>query len=197
MASCAITIGGTSGSVLIRYKLGGVNNSITANFGTEVYVSNTITDVTYTTLSGDANASSGCVSITELEETCYEFKWETLKAGCDRGDVINAVIVGSTAVSITPKSISTSYQSVADAISTASSSLIQPYAGKFTASSTGTGKNYLIAKVYGADTLISLRVYNASSGFYYNILGTPTTCTVPSGYTAIETCIVPESEIEI
>ncbi len=196
MASCAITIGGTSGSVLIRYTLGSVKNTITAAFGSEVFISSTATAVTYTTLSGDATATSGCVSITELEETCYEFKWESLKPGCDRGDLINAVMTGVTAIAVSPISISSYYKDVADVIDSANNAAILPVAGKFTVGTNGISKNYLRVKIYGSETYIALRVYNPDSTFLTYVVGTPVSCTIPGDYTVTNSCPSPEILIE-
>ncbi len=77
MASCLITIGGTSGGVIINYTLGGNALSMNGGFGQSLYINDTATDITYTTTSGDATASSGCVTITDLPYECYILNWET------------------------------------------------------------------------------------------------------------------------
>lgn len=79
MAACLITISGTSGEVVIKYKIGGTDYTIRANIGT-LYIEDTATDVTYTTISGDAIASSGCLTINALPFTCYEIVYGGLTA---------------------------------------------------------------------------------------------------------------------
>ena len=75
MAACAITISGTSGYVLVRYTLGTNVYSVKAYLGDPVFIDDSATDVSYTTLAGDAIASSLCLTITSLPEVCYLFQW--------------------------------------------------------------------------------------------------------------------------
>lgn len=77
MASCAITIGGTTGSVVINYTLSATAHTMTAIHGETVYINDAATAITYTTISGNATASSGCVTITSLPITCYVIDWVT------------------------------------------------------------------------------------------------------------------------
>lgn len=79
MAACLITISGTTGEVVIKYKIGGTDYTVRANIGT-LYIEDTATDVTYTTISGDAIASSGCLTVTALPFTCYEVVYGGLTA---------------------------------------------------------------------------------------------------------------------
>ncbi len=75
MAACLITITGTSGLLKIDYKIGVDLYSIETSIGT-LYIEDTATDVTYTTISGDLVASSGCLTITDLPASCYKMLWE-------------------------------------------------------------------------------------------------------------------------
>lgn len=77
MAACLITVSGTSGEVLIKYVQSSVAKEITAPIGT-LYLDDATVDanITYTTLSGDAIASSSCFTVTDLPLTCYHFYWD-------------------------------------------------------------------------------------------------------------------------
>ena len=76
MAACLITISGTGGKVLLKYKESTVDKSATLDIGTIYLNDATVTDVTYTTLIGDAIATSGCFTITELPTECYKISWD-------------------------------------------------------------------------------------------------------------------------
>lgn len=75
MAACLIPIIGTSGNVLIRYTESGVEKELIAGIG-NIYLEDTVTDLTYTTLSGDAAASSGCFTIVANPSICYKLSWD-------------------------------------------------------------------------------------------------------------------------
>lgn len=76
MAICLITVTGTGGKVLVRYKESTVKKSITADVG-NFYLDNvTVTDVTTTTLIGNAIASSACFTITSVPYNCYKIAWD-------------------------------------------------------------------------------------------------------------------------
>ena len=46
MAACAITIGGTSGTVQINYILGGVAHTMNGSFGETIYINDAATSIT-------------------------------------------------------------------------------------------------------------------------------------------------------
>lgn len=78
MASCQINISG-SGTVLIKYVLGGIKNEITADSGDPVFLDTTVTNVTYTVISGLAGVTSSCIAITNLPRACYKYSWSFSK----------------------------------------------------------------------------------------------------------------------
>ncbi len=150
MASCQINITGSSGSVLIRYTNGAIINKITADIGDAVYIDDGSTDITYTTLSGDAIAASGCVTINALPFYCILFEWETLGYGCERGDEFTGLLIqGSVTTLANPILLSLSVSKLANEIDILGSSIIVPYAIKQVMSGTGKIKNSLIIKTYG------------------------------------------------
>ena len=196
MASCAITIGGTSGSVVINYLLGAVAHTMTGSFGETIYINDTATAITYTNVSGDATASSVCVTITNLPTTCYIFDWSinTVVVGCDGFSYVpasdytfDAVLLDSTVVPLT----STSYSEVsstvlAQAINDLNDSRVEAVATKVT-SGTGTREMYLIVKVTG--TYVPQIRVNATIGNHKLYLkGTVTVDCIPNGYTAFTNC---------
>jgi hypothetical protein len=185
MASCQITITGTTGSVQIRYYLGDIFNTITAKPGDPVYVDSTVTLVTYTRLSGDAAATSGCLSITNLIQSCYIFMWETPKPTCDTGNVFDAIILGSTTYVIDEVSITNSYFSLAESLSTLGQESIIPYSGKAERLDTRM-KNYLVVQTLGTD-IPYLRIKNTTTTFNMYLKGVTSVCS-PNGYTAIDVC---------
>lgn len=77
MAACAITITGTSGSVVIEYYIGTTRHSMTASFGETIYINDVATTITYTNVDGDAAATSSCITITNLPANYYIIAWET------------------------------------------------------------------------------------------------------------------------
>lgn len=80
MSSCAIQITGTTGSVVITYKLNGTENKMTGVPGQTLYISSDATDVTYTNINHlvtDAAAESSCIDIESFHVGYYIFSWET------------------------------------------------------------------------------------------------------------------------
>lgn len=76
MASCLIITTGTSGTVALNYKLGLNNITTYFSYGDIIYIDDTATNITYTTLSGDMGLSSGCVSITNLPISYYKITYD-------------------------------------------------------------------------------------------------------------------------
>lgn len=96
MAACLITVSGTEGVVQLQYNIGVTPYKISAGIGT-FYIEDTATDVTYTTLYGDAIASSGCLTVTALPSICYLLNWKGVEAP---GYTIDALILGTEVLSI-------------------------------------------------------------------------------------------------
>lgn len=76
MAACLITTGGTNGTLRIDFDLGADHNVLFSTYGDVIYIDDTATNVTYTRLSGDVTAASGCVTITALPQVCYLVKYD-------------------------------------------------------------------------------------------------------------------------
>lgn len=104
MAACLITFGGTSGDIMIRYTQDGETTTTYTSFSVDpFYIDDSATDVTYTTLSGDVTASSGCVTITELEVDYYLVTYDRLKSDTSTYDArFDAVVVDTTVNALSP-----------------------------------------------------------------------------------------------
>lgn len=74
---CLINITGTSGEVSVRFRTGIVSHTITSTIGS-FYIDSSALDVTYTTISGDAIASSSCLTISSLPIVCYKINWKDI-----------------------------------------------------------------------------------------------------------------------
>lgn len=76
-APCLINVTGTSGEAAVRFKLSSVPHTVTSTIGS-FYINSAATDVTYTTISGNAIASSSCLTIDPLPLICYKISWKGL-----------------------------------------------------------------------------------------------------------------------
>lgn len=187
MAACLITIAGTSGEVLINYKISSTSYQIVTGIGT-VYIEDTATNVTYTTLSGDATASSGCLTVTALPSTCYEVKFGGLTA---LNHVFSKVTYNSKTITLSgspvfPEEIT---ELVREINSNSDSDLKvthykidSSYSGDFDA----PVEYYIIFKVAGAFAP-TLTITNTDLTSELQIVGTTVSCS-PSGYTAVTVC---------
>lgn len=92
MAACLITVSGTSGTVRVDYKVGLVDKFVTSPIGT-FYLEDTSTNLTYTTLSGNAIASSSCFTIINLPYNYYKLNWKGI---CTPGYIVHKIILGLT-----------------------------------------------------------------------------------------------------
>lgn len=189
MSACAITLGGTTGSVLIKYNLGSNANTLTANFGDSVYVDSTATSVTYTNISGNLTASSGCVTITELTQICYIFQWESPLTTDPLGEIFNGILLNGSLVTIpnSPFFGVSSMQNLITSISTLTDSRIQLMSFKSVASGRQTNNNFLIIKIFGG-SIPQLQVNNPVPNYNIHLPGVVSVDCVPVGYTAIPNC---------
>lgn len=185
MASCQITIAGTSGEVVIKYTLSGNNITTNAFFNSLIYIDSAATNVTYTTLSGDAACSSLCVTITNLPLKYYLFQWETFEivdklflqsAAYSMYDMsLNKFILGA---SVTTMSNNTKYNMsdwkvFADEITALDNTYLEIISGKQKMSTRNTKENYFILQVLGTD-VPSLEFKNVNAGrddFFLTLTG--------------------------
>lgn len=186
MAACLVTVSGTSGEVLIKYEIGGLPYYLTSNIGT-FYIENTATSVTYTTLSGDAVATSLCLTIAPLTSTCFRLNWKGIVAD---NYTITAVILGNDTLNFTPIPFPTTRLNLATAINSIYDDRIKVIAYKEnvpagTTLNSQVEFNYIV-KVFGGEVPI-LSINNADSTGRIYIYGTVSPCSIV-GYNTIDTC---------
>lgn len=189
MASCSVTTGGTSGTFRLNYNLG-VNPVIAYyNFGDTIFIDNSATDVTYTTLTGDVTATSGCVTITALPETCYLLKYDRSSTVNTSTSVFDAIVVGTTVHSFASPSADTLIDSTT-LIYNINTVLADPNIKVVSVKSTNLTNNFvniaLIVKIIGTD-IPSLRIKSINNNYSY-IIGTVSSDCVPFGYYSLNIC---------
>lgn len=189
MAACLITISGTSGEVRLDYKVATVPKHIIAGIGT-FYLDDTVTSVTYTTLLGDAIASSLCLTITNLPNTCFKMFWKGLP---NLNYKIDALIFNNTEIiplelvnfPYSNTEIIGAVNSVNDTRFKITKYLISNADSKYSNDNSNISFSYILQT---QGTIVpQLRVKNAdNTGFIY-IHGVVSTCS-PVGYIEVNTC---------
>jgi len=187
MAACLVTISGTSGILKLNYTISAVAYSIETGIGT-LYIESTATSVTYTTLSGDAIATSSCLTITAAAAVCNLLMWKGITAP---GYVADAIILGSE-TNIIPDTIwpDNGYLLIdnINKLSYDKLKVIGYKEGSSFINNIFTYDSYYILRVLGSDTP-QLRVRNADSTSYIYIQGSLlANCTMPSDYQSITPC---------
>lgn len=190
MAACLITISGTSGQVTLKYKIAAIPKSLTTGIGS-IYIEDTATEVTYTTISGDATAASLCLTITNLPYVCYNMAWTGLK---NTGYKIDRVILGGTSLVIADTNFPRSDESIISAINALNNDnvkitkyLITNRSAIYTGNEDQVIYSYII-RILGSD-IPQFRVKNSTNTGYIYIHGVSSTCT-PVGYLeAPDNCI--------
>lgn len=192
MASCAITIGGTTGSVVINYTLSATAHSMTAIHGETIYINDAATAITYTTVSGNATASSGCVTITSLPVTCYTIDWviNTSVSGFNgfgysatTDTTFDAILLDSTVVPITSVALTElTPNTLTSAINALGDARISAVASK-KVSNDGNIEFYIIVQVTGT-YLPSVRM-NATNSHKMYLKGVVSADCTPTGYDEI------------
>jgi len=182
MAACLVTISGTSGLLKLNYTISSVAYSIETGIGT-LYIESTATGVTYTTLSGNVTAASGCLTITALPATCNLLMWKGITAP---GYIADAIVVGTETNIITNVNWPYTGLALVDAINNLAYDKVKVIGYKNNYSS--TDDSYYILRVLGTD-IPQLRVRNAdSTGYIYIHAALLASCTLPSDYIPITPC---------
>lgn len=186
MATCLVTITGTSGEVLIKYTdSGSVSRYVKSGLG-QLYLDDDGSDYEWSTLNGDAAAASGCITLTEIPITCYLFSWQRLLADSLSDAKIDAFIWNSNEYAFsTAYTFPRGYAKIAGAINALNESDFKAVAYKEVLSQ-NKSEQFLIVKVRGGDAPM-LRITNDDGTHFMYIIGETTTC-LPAGYTEIDTC---------
>ncbi len=183
---CKINVIGTSGTVKITYTIGTTINYVVAEVGDPVYIAKESTNVSFTTLSGNATATSTCLSLTNLPAACYLISWESF--GLTQEDnldmVFDRAILGSTLIPITstPYYHEEASRLLGDWIQALNDSRMIPTAWRVVDSTRGTKHFYLIVKITSAEQF-AVRITNPAGAHQLRIIGTLSAC-LPTGYTA-------------
>jgi hypothetical protein len=188
MAACLITVTGTSGIIKVDYKISAIDYSIQTSIGS-FYIDDTATDVTYTTITGDLVATSGCLTITELSANYYLLSWKGISADNYKTASIllgsEEIVLPEVSFPITGKNLPPAVNNLEDVrVSIIGFKIV--FLGYNPIPEYGYEQNYIF-KVLGTDIPI-LKVKNADDTSYIYIYGESTSSTLPSGYIAVEPC---------
>jgi len=189
MAACLVTISGSSGLLKLNYTISAVAYSIETGVGT-LYIESTATSVTYTTLSGNVTAASGCLTITAAPSVCNLLMWKGLNT-YPNGYVADAIILGSETTLITQTVWPNSALGLIDNINNVTYDKVKVIGFKDNSSSVDYNYNYeyyYILRTLGTD-IPMLRVRNADSTGYIYIPSTLlASCAIPEDYELITPC---------
>ncbi len=180
MAACLITVSGTSGEVEVKYNIGITPYSVIAGVGT-FYIEDTATDVTYTTLYGDASADSICLIVTNTPFICYKFFWKGVQSP---GYKFDAVLLGAEIIPITEVAFPYTNVNLAAAINNLNDNRIKVVQYKvtvaFDSSEPSAGTYEYIVKSTEAEPP-QLRIQNADDTGYIYLHAESSTCTMTGG----------------
>lgn len=186
MAACLITVSGTSGELIINYKISTTSYSIRTGIGT-LYIEDTATAVTYTTLSGDVIASSGCLTITNLAFNCYKLSWKGIVT--DNYKFVS-VTLGTDTLSIPGDVVfPESKLSLVDAVNSIGDDRIkitQYSVGVPSGSTIFAAERDYIIRVIGTDIPI-FKIKNSDNSSYIYLHGVSSACSI-TGYTDVNIC---------
>lgn len=191
MAACLITVSGTSGELVLKYKISSVDYQIVTGIGT-FYIEDTATDVTYTTISGDVTAASGCLTVTSLPFTYYKFDWTGLSCKTYKTDKLIVGAVDTTLDPLSFQNLNLSY--FAEFVNTLGDPNL-----KVTAIKSVVGLPFLetydprddyysfILRIIGPD-IPELKIKNTDNTNFIYIKGLVELSAVPTGYTPVDLC---------
>jgi len=189
MAACLITVSGTSGVIRINYTISGTPYTIETSIGS-FYIEDTATSVTYTTLSGDLTASSGCLTITELPASCYILFWKGIASNNYK---TSALILGSETITVSEINFPITGKSFVSMVNDLGDDRIKvigykiSYSGNNNIPEFNSEQSYIL-KVLGTDFPI-LKVRNADDTGYIYIYGElQADCLPQAGYTIVDPC---------
>lgn len=197
MAACSVTTGGTNGTLRIDYDLAGDHNVLFSTYGDVIWIDDTATNVTYTTLTGDVTASSGCLTVTALPQICYllEYdRWSGDPAEITYNSTFDAILLDNTVNAFVTEHTD-DIASSADLVNEINNVLNDDSFKVVAAKTTNVDTYYMtisfIIRIYGSE-VPSLRLVSPYGNISY-IKGTVSATCVPTGFTAIpiDTEIIP------
>ncbi len=193
MASCLVTTGGTNGTFRLEYDLGATHVTSYYNYGDPIYIDNSATNITYTTLTGDVTATSGCVTITALAQTCYLLRYDRpMSENADYIPEIDAIVLDTTVHSFASPG-SDQVSGLPTLIYNINTGLSDDNIKVMSYYSSVLPDNYiqvsLVVKIIGSE-IPSLRIKSPNNNYSY-IIGTVSADCVPSGYYDLGICLTP------
>jgi len=190
MAACLITTGGTNGTLRIEWDdAGSGHNVLFSTFGDVIWIDDTATNITYTTLTGDVTAASGCVTVTALPQICYllEFdRWSGDPADITYISTFDAILLDNTVYAFTTAvddTIMTSGSIVSEVNSVVAIDAVKIVAAKTANVDTNYMTVSFIIRVLGSE-IPSLRLISPYGNVSY-IKGTVSASCLPTGFTEI------------
>jgi len=196
MPSCVVTVTGTTGSVEIRYILTGTAHVMTGIFGETLYINDAATEITYTNISGNAAASSACVTITNLPSACYIVDWSLLFLDAINGVygylnntnyTFTGVIINNVLSAIAPINYNTlTPNTLANAINNLNNYRLKATAVR-SIISTNFNEYFLVLKTIGS-FIPEVKINNPSGNHTLYLKGVVSGSCLPVGYTAIDIC---------
>ena len=186
MATCLVTVSGTSGEVFIKYTdSGSVDRYLRAGLG-QLYLDDNGTDYEWSTLSGDAAAASGCITLTEVPIVCHLISWQRLLVDEISDAKVDAILLDDTVYEFsTSYTFPRSQAKIADAINSLNESDFKAVAFKQVTAS-NKSEYFLIIKVRG-DKVPKLRITNEAGTHFMYLIGEASSC-LPAEYIEISTC---------
>ncbi len=189
MAACSITTGGTNGTFRLDFDLGADHNVLYSTFGDVIWIDDTATNVTYTTLTGDVTAASGCVTVTALPQICYllEYdRWSGDPSLVDYNSTFDAILLDNTVYAFTTPPTD-DVMSGGLLLHEINNEVNNDNVKAVAAKSAYVDTNYMnlsyIIRVYGSE-IPSLRLLSPYGNYSY-IKGTVSASCLPSGFTEI------------
>lgn len=182
MSACAITIGGSAGSVQLSYTLGSSVNTLLCNYGDTVYADSAATACTYTTLTGGAIPSSGCLTFSNVPVNYYQIGWEGISQSSPF--IWDSFFLDSSGTSISSSNVGYPFniRPLIQAINGAANPAISVTSSKVV----GSTDYYIILKIVGT-AIPSLRLTDPgnSNSHYLYMKSTSASSAVPSGFTPV------------
>lgn len=185
MAACLVTISGTSGTLKLNYTISSVAYSIETGIGT-LYIESTASanPVTYTTLSGDAIATSSCLTITAAPLVCSTLSWDTNITAS--GYIANGILIGTSIIPISSTAWPGSSSALISSINNASDDRVKVVGYKNNNSVSTSSFSYILK--YIGTSAPQLMVSNSDGTNYIYVPSILSSCTIPSDYEVITPC---------
>ena len=183
MAACLITVTGTSGKIYLQYKESSVAKSLLLGIGSIFLDDSTVTDLTYTVITGDVAISSSCLTLVSKPIVCCKLSWDI--SNLKDYKFVSFSLDGEE-YTINPVSFVNSFYQLAKAVNELQISEIkitegiQSIIGEY-------GRTQMILKVI-SDDLPVFKIANSDNTVFIYLKTVTATCS-NTGYTQFNTCM--------